>query len=71
MRHIYRITPRGMAISKSVSAPPNDENWQVLRFTARGGMVGEDQIATGTGLSEGQVRAIAGRLKRQGLVEEG
>jgi len=71
MRHIYRITPKGSQISKSVSAPANDENWMVLRAASRIGVSTDSQLSTATGLSEGTVRVIAGRLKRQGLVEEG
>lgn len=71
MEHIYRITARGSQISKSVSAPPNDENWMTLRAASRLGISTETQLATATGLSEGAVRTIAGRLKRQGLIEEG
>lgn len=70
MEHIYRITARGAQISKSVNAP-NDENWRTLRLIARLGLATDEQASQGTGLPEGTVRVVAGRLKRQGLIEEG
>lgn len=69
--HIYRITPRGLQVSRSVSGPVNDENWQVLRAASRTGLSDDSKLSSITGLPEGTVRAIAGRLKRQGLLEEG
>lgn len=71
MEHIYRITARGAQISKSVSAPPNDQNWMTLRAASRLGISTETQLSTATGLPESTVRVVAGRLKRQGLIEEG
>jgi len=69
--HIYRITARGLQVSRSVSGPVNDENWQVLRAASRTGLSDDSKLSSITGLPEGTVRAIAGRLKRQGLLEEG
>lgn len=69
--HIYRITARGLHLSHSISAPVNDENWRVLRAAAKYGVSDESKISNETGLPEGKVKLIAGRLKRQRLIEEG
>jgi hypothetical protein len=62
--YVYRITNWGRKIARSINTPRTPE-WRIIYALDRSGQASSEQLAASTGLSEQEVRMVAGRLKRK------
>lgn len=66
--HIYKLTQLGKRLARATNSP-DTANWRVLHYLDGVEFATTDQIATYTGLEEGETLGALGTLKRKELVE--
>ena len=67
--HIYMLTNLGKRLARS-TRNPNTNAWRIVHYLDSVGHSTPDQIASSTGVEEGEVSGILAKLKRKGIVKE-
>jgi len=66
---IYALTKFGKQLARSTTNPDTN-GWKIVHHLDRVGHNSPDQIASYTGMSEGEAGANLGNLRRKGIVAE-
>ena len=69
MMRIYQLSQMGSKLARSTSNP-DTQAWRVVHYLDIMGHATPDQVASGTGMSEGEASGTLATLKRKGIVAE-
>jgi len=66
---IYTLTPLGKRLARS-TRNPDTSAWRVVHYLDSVGHSTPDQVASYTGMEEGEASGTLARLRRKGIVKE-